>query len=189
MDRDVGQVLDELLVVAARGGSTPAFRQIVLRWTPRLRRHAGRLLFNNDLAADVVQEVWLNIARDLPRLADPARFGGWAYAIVTRRCIDALRRRGRDRRLAAQATTETLTEAPPLDARARLDSRLDLAAAIARLPVDQRLMVSLHYGEGLSVEEIAQAHGLRSGTVKSRLHAAREHLRTLLEGEDDEQGR
>ncbi|MDP2011855.1 MAG: RNA polymerase sigma factor [Phenylobacterium sp.] len=189
MDRDVGKVLDELLVAAARGGSRRAFNQIIVRWTPRLRRHAGRLLFSTDQAHDVVQDAWLGIARGLPRLDDPARFGGWAYAIVTRRCIDVMRRGSRDRRVAAEAASELLTHSAGVDGLARMDSRLDLASAIARLPIDQRLMISLHYGEGLSVEEIAAAHGLPGGTVKSRLHAARDYLRTLLEGEDDEQGR
>lgn len=188
MDRDAGRVLDELLVIAARAGSRAAFSQIVSRWTVRLRRHAERMLSDADQAGDVVQDAWLGIARGLSRLDDPARFPGWAYAIVTRRCVDLIRRRARDRRLSADAATEALIDPPVLDGSPDINGRLDLAAAIRRLPVDQRLMVSLYYGEGLSVEEIAAAHGLPGGTVKSRLHTARQVLRTLLEGDDHDQG-
>jgi RNA polymerase sigma-70 factor (ECF subfamily) len=186
MDRDAGRVLDELLVVTARAGSRRAFTQIVGRWTPRLRRHAERLLFNADQAGDAVQDAWLHIARNLSRLDDPARFPGWAYAIVTRRCVDAMRRGSRDRRLAAEAASEALTARTNMDG--DLSRHLDLTAAIRRLPVDQRLLVSLYYGEGLSVEEIATAHGLPGGTVKSRLHTARQVLKTILEGHRHDQG-
>lgn len=72
---------------------------------------------------------------------------------------------------------------------ASIDSRLDLASAIATLPIDQRLAVSLFYGEGLTVDEIAAAHGLRPGTVKSRLHAARQFLKATMEGSSDDQCR
>lgn len=182
MDRDPEQVLDEYLVMLARAGSATAFARLAARWTPRLRRHAGRLLASPDGADDAVQEAWLGIARGLKRLDDPARFPAWALAITSRRCIDVLRRRQRDRRLAdglgAEARNDAAPAAPPAD------QRLDLAAAIARLPADQRLMVSLFYGEDQTVETIADAHGLAPGTVKSRLHAARQTLKAHLEGED-----
>ena len=187
MERDPGAVLDELRVVLARGGSSEAFSQLVVRWSPGLHRHARRLLGDHERAADVVQDAWLNIARGLRRLDDPARFAPWAFAIVTRRCVDVMRRGQRERRLTAAAAHEAAVIAPDGSA-AAAEARLDLAAAIARLPLDQRLPVSLHYGEGLGVDEIAAAHGVPPGTVKSRLYAARQALRTHLQGADDDQG-
>lgn len=186
MDRDPGRVFDELRVVLARGGSSEAFGQLVVRWSPGLARHAQRLLGNADAAADVVQDAWLSIARGIQRLDDPARFPGWAYAIVTRRCVDAMRQGVRRGRLALLATHEAAIAAPDTAVLAA-DLRMDLAAAIARLPLDQRLLVSLHYGEGLGVDEIAMAHGVPPGTVKSRLSAARKALRDHLQGADDDQ--
>jgi RNA polymerase sigma factor (sigma-70 family) len=186
MERGPGAVLDELRVVLARGGSSAAFGQLVVRWSPGLHRHARRLLRDSERAADVVQDAWLNIARGLGRLDDPARFAAWAFAIVTRRCVDAMRRGLRERRLTAAAVNEAAVAASD-DSTTAADARLDLAAAISRLPLDQRLLVSLHYGEGLGVDEIAAAHGVPPGTVKSRLYAARQALRTYLEGADDDQ--
>jgi len=185
MERDPGRVLDELLVLSARGGSRAAFGQLVVRWSPRLRRHAARLIGDSERALDIVQDAWVNVARDLRRLEDPARFPAWAFAIVTRRSIDVLRGAVRARRLTAVAVNEAAVarEASPC---AAMEIRLDLTAAIGRLPLDQRLMVSLHYGEGLGVDEIASAHGLAPGTVKSRLHAARRALKDFLEGAEDD---
>jgi len=180
MDRDPEQVLDEYLVVMARAGSAVAFGRLAIRWTPRLRRHAVRLLARPEGADDAVQDAWLAIARGLKRLEDPARFPAWALAITSRRCIDLIRRRQRDRRLTGELTADVSATAP---ATPFADHGLDLTATIARLPTDQRLMVSLFYGEDLSVEAIAQAHNLSTGTVKSRLHAARQTLKRCLEGE------
>jgi len=184
MRRDPGTVLEELLVASAMAGSQAAFGQLVARWTPRLIRHAGHLLRDPDAARDAVQEAWIGAARGLRRLEDPARFAPWIFALVSRRCADSVRRAVRDRRLMVQASDfaeETASDA--------VDARLDLRQAIARLPVGQRLVVSLHYGEGFGVDEIAAAHGLPPGTVKSRLFAAREALRTYLEGEDHDDRR
>ncbi|HYE44312.1 MAG TPA: sigma-70 family RNA polymerase sigma factor [Caulobacter sp.] len=181
MDRDTEAVLDEYLVLLAQGGSADAFRRLVERWTPRLRRHAGRVLLDADAATDAVQDAWLAIARGLRRLDDPARFGGWALAIASRRCVDEIRRRQRRRGL-ARSVALAPADPPPDDP----DRTLDLSAALMRLPPDQRLLVSLFYGEGLSVEEIALAHHVPPGTIKSRLHAIRQTLRTHLEGADND---
>jgi RNA polymerase sigma-70 factor (ECF subfamily) len=184
MRRDPGTVLEELLVASAMAGSEAAFGQLVARWTPRLVRHACHLLHDTDAAHDAVQEAWIGAARGLRRLQDPARFPPWMFALVSRRCVDSVRRAVRDRRLAVQVS-EVADEVPPDAA----DVQLDLRRAIARLPVGQRLVVSLHYGEGFGVEEIAAAHGIPPGTVKSRLSAARETLRRVLEGDDHDDRR
>lgn len=185
MTRDPVSVLDELRVVLARSGSSEAFGQLVVRWSPGLRRHAQRLLGDVDRAADVVQDAWVSIAGGLRRLDDPARFAGWAFAIVTRRCVDAMRRRGRERRLAVDAANAAAV-AKSCCSTECAEMRLDLVVAIARLPLDQRLLVSLRYGEGFSVAEIAAAHGIPSGTVKSRLYAARQTLKIVLEGAEND---
>jgi RNA polymerase sigma-70 factor (ECF subfamily) len=184
MRRDPGLVLEEYLVASAMAGSEAAFAQLIARWTPRLIRHAGHLLHDVEAARDAVQEAWIGAARGLRRLDDPTRFPAWIFALVSRRCADAVRRAVRDRRLTARAAEPP--DETPADA---ADARVDLRKAIAALPVGQRLVVSLHYGEGFGIDEIAAAHGLPPGTVKSRLFAAREALRHYLEGDDHDDHR
>jgi RNA polymerase sigma-70 factor (ECF subfamily) len=133
MRRDPGTVLDEWLVASAKTGGEVAFGQLVGRWTPRLLRHASRLLGDIDQAQDVVQDAWVGAARGLRRLEDPARFPAWMFALVSRRCTDRVRRNVRDRRLAAQVAD---LRGPPAEADGA-DQRLDLRHAIAELPVDQ----------------------------------------------------
>ena len=133
----------------------------------------------------MVQDAWVNIARDLRRLDDPARFAGWAYAVVSRRCMDGAS--GTGRRLSAVVASEVATT-PGIETPSAAEDRMDLSVAIGGLPIEQRLLVSLHYGEGLHVEEIATTLRLPVGTVKSRLYAARQALRAILQGADDDQG-
>lgn len=180
MDRDLDHVLDEYLVLQSRAGSRPAQRQLIERWSPRLLRHAGRLLNSAEAARDIVQETWLSAAPALGRLDDPARFPAWLYAIATRKCVDHVRRLARAHRLDARLAAEP----PPTgQTAAGRDLALDFTAALRRLPADQRLVASLFYGEDLSLEEVAAAAGVPVGTVKSRLHHARQALKPLLQGE------
>lgn len=187
MERDPKVVLDELLVVAAQSGSSAGFGHLVRRWSPNLQRHANRLLRDPERARDVVQDAWVSIARGLQRLDDPAHFPGWAFAIVSRRCMDVLRRTVRDRRLSAVAAAEAVVAETTATSEAAED-RMDLSAAIDQLPIEQRLLISLHYGEGLGVEEIATTLRLPAGTVKSRLFAARRSLKFFMQGADDDEG-
>jgi RNA polymerase sigma factor (sigma-70 family) len=177
--RGSSEILDEMLVLAAQAGSASAFAQLFERCTPGLVRHAARLLHDEDRARDIAQDCWVAIARGLRRLEDPARFRAWAYGIATRKCVDEIRRLVRGRRFAAELTR---TVEAPANGAATAERGLDLAAAIRRLPLDQRLVVSLHYGEGVAIDEIAAAHALPVGTVKSRLFAARNALKSFLEG-------
>jgi RNA polymerase sigma factor (sigma-70 family) len=68
-----------------------------------------------------------------------------------------------------------------MEAQTRADDGMDLRAALAALPRDQLIMVSMFYGDDLSVEEIGAALGIPSGTVKSRLFTARQKLKALME--------
>lgn len=179
MNRDLEHVLDEYLVLRGRAGSREAMAQLIGRWTPRLLRHAGRTLNSADAAADVVQETWLSALRGLRRLDDPARFPAWLYAIATRKCVDHIRQAARGRRLAAGLAAQPA----PAPASPGSDPKLDFAAALGRLPADQRLVASLFYGEDLSLEEVAAVAGVPLGTVKSRLHHARQALKQVLQGE------
>ena len=180
MTRGPERIFDEYLVLASQAGSRQALDQLARRWTPRSLRHANHMLGGgDDSARDVVQETWSSVVRGLRRLDDPARFPAWIYAITTRKCVDVIRSKQRDRRRDAEIATETPTA--PANAGASLDAGLDLRAAIAALPPDQRIIVSMFYGDDLSVEEIGAALGIPSGTVKSRLFTARHALKALME--------
>lgn len=172
--RGLDQAFDDYLVLESQAGSREAFARLAARWTPKLLAFAGRTLGSTEAARDVVQDTWEATMRGLRRLDDPARFGAWIYAIAGRKCADVLRNKYRGARLREVLPEEARGEANP-------DARLDLAAALKRLPPEQRIAVSLYFGEDMSVADIAAITGVPAGTVKSRLFAARRALRTALE--------
>lgn len=174
-----GRLVDGYLVVCAQAGDRAAAEALARRYHRRLIAHAWRLTGDWELARDVVQSSWVDIARSLPQLKDEAAFPAWAYQIVSRRCARSIRGRQADRALAGvlgQARHEESTP-PPEIATPRLK------AAILALPAAQRATLALFYFEDLSVSEIAVALDVPVGTVKTRLMHARRALRAVLEGE------
>lgn len=183
--RSLDQIHTELLVLEAQGGESEALEALLRRWLPAMARHARRLTGDQDGAADVTQEACLAIMRGLRRLDDPARFGAWALRIVTNKAADWVRRRQRQRRL-----QESLEPREPRAGWSDLqvsDHGTEAAVklmqqALALLPHGMRAVISLHYGEGLSVADTALALDIPPGTVKSRLHHARSRLKELMKG-------
>jgi len=180
--RQKARILDEYLAASARTGDRVAFGQLARRWQPKLYAHACRLMGDAELARDVVQEGWGDIAKGLSRLDDAAVFPAWAYRIITRRAADSIRRTQRDRRLTQGFVAEPKPEdngAAAIEAHA---DRTPLTKAMASLPPEQSAAIALFYLEDFSVAEIAAALSVPMGTVKTRLMHARRKLRTALEG-------
>jgi RNA polymerase sigma factor (sigma-70 family) len=128
-------------------------------------------------AHDIVQDTWVAAFAGLHRLRDPGTFPAWIYGIATRKCVDVIRQRIRRRRLDALAP---LTPAPPPHPTGHIV--IDVTDAISRLPPIHRAAVHMFYMEGFTIDEIAGVLQVPAGTVKSRLHHARDLLRRDLEG-------
>ncbi len=180
MDETPDRILDEYLVVLSQSGSSEALDGLARRWTPRLRRYAARLLGGSsddaETARDVVQEVWIGVIRGLRGLRDPGQFPAWIYGITTRKCADVIRTKVRRRRFDADSAAGRSRKEAGLTP----ESQIDLASAIRGLPLTHRAVVHLFYREEMRVEEIASILEIPVGTVKSRLHSARETLREQM---------
>jgi RNA polymerase sigma-70 factor (ECF subfamily) len=178
--RGLDQALDDYLVLLAQGGSQEAFARLAARWTPKLVAFAARSLGTTEAAKDAVQDTWESAWRNVRRLDDPARFRAWLYAIVARKCTDALRAKYRGQQIGEAARANSVLNTSAADAESEQGAHIDLAAALKTLPPEQRIAVSLYFGEDLDVAEIARITGVPPGTVKSRLFAARKALRASL---------
>ncbi|MBA4138878.1 MAG: RNA polymerase subunit sigma-70 [Opitutus sp.] len=183
MIHDPKQVLTELLVLQARQGDEGAFRQLFELWHGDLRRLTLARVEQPAAADEVVNTVWLAIARGLGGLDDPACFPRWAFRIVERRSADWVRRRVSERRREsiAQASVELLVPTTESGSTEPDDELLALRSAIAELPKEQRELLQLFYEFGRSVAEMAEILDVPVGTVKSRLYSVRETLKRKLE--------
>ncbi len=180
------RILDQYLLAAALSGDRPSWDRLVQRWQSKLLRHAWRVLGDADLARDVVQEAWVQILRGVARLQDLVAFPAWAFRIVTRCCLRAQRRAGRDQCVADQLVSASELETP-VAANGEFAAELALVrAAIQSLPAAQRSALGLFYLEDLSVAEVAVALDVPVGTVKTRLMHARRKLRAQLGEVTDE---
>ncbi len=151
----------------AQLGSVAAFEELVLARGPQLHRFlVVRLRIEAD-APDALQETLTAAWQDLPRLREPSRFWPWLIGIAAHKAADVARRR----------SPASVAEPRPS---ATDDGTLELRQALAALPDRQREVLLLRYVVGLSEEEVAEALGIRVGTVKSRSARAREALREAL---------
>ena len=172
------------LVMAVQDGEEAALKLLFSLWNPRFLAHAARLSGERDAAVDIVQEAWLSMIPSLARLNDPGRFRAWAYRIVTNKSADWVRQRVRERKMMTDLSAEIelgAATAPDLEALSEAQRRRQLVAA---LPFGQRALLMLYYVEGFTVAEIAETLSIKTGTVKSRLHFARQSLRHQFERTD-----
>lgn len=184
------------LVERAQQGDDEAFARLVASHLDAAWRFVRAIGGDRVDPDDVVQEAFVLVWRDLPRLRDPAAFEPWLRAILLHATRHALRR-DRGVRL-IRMTTDSSSDAtahggqiasdgvvdPQLEPGASLASRDSLARAFDRLSIDERAILTLHYLEGYPLASIAQVIRRPVGTVKSRLHGARSALRAALGAED-----
>ena len=173
VDRSVEQIVDEILVMDCQSGRSKALEILVSRWQERLWRYARRLTGDSEAAWDITQESWLGIIRGISRLNDPARFRSWAYRIVTNKASDWLKKN----KAVRKTDIGELDDHPHNPHKERRDT--GLRELLDKLDIKKRVALSLYYFEQLSVPEIAAALRVPNGTVKSRLHNARNELKEL----------
>ena len=174
-----------LLVLRSQAGDESAFTELLRSFGSRTLAHLRTLV--GDEADDVQQEVWLTVYRRLPSLANPRAFRTWLFQTTRHRAIDYLRSRKRERELFDSDSEVDLSAiAAPRDEDVNLASGW-VAAVFEQLAPLHREALRLRYEEELSYAEIALVSGCAVGTIRSRLHHAKQQLQLLLTRHDDRQ--
>lgn len=157
--------VDESLVRRAQGGDTLAMGALLDALTPYVTRICGPIALS--AGPDAAQEALIQVFRGLRRLREPAALHGWVRAIAVREAVRMATRDGR-------AKPAELAELP-----AGGDPQLasDIRDTMARLSPEHRAILVLRDVEGLDEESAAALLAVPKGTVKSRLHRARESFR------------
>jgi RNA polymerase sigma-70 factor, ECF subfamily len=156
------------------------FELLVGPWLEEMYRVAAAIVGADD-ARDVTQDALLAAWRGLDSLRRRDQPRPWLHAIVVNACRQHLRRQRRWPRLIEPrdpAVAERAAWTPDQSAAVAERDRLD--RAFAHLDADHRAALALHYVLDLSVPQIAIALGVREGTVKSRIHVAKERMRAEL---------
>jgi RNA polymerase sigma-70 factor (ECF subfamily) len=176
MPKHTDQLVDEILVLDCQSGSREALDLLFSRWHSRLLRHAYYITGDSDAAWEVAQGTWLGVVRGISRLDDPAKFAPWVFRIATNRSRDWISQRRKARRLSDLPPETPNTDDDEI---ARSDTTLDVHDVLEMLPEESRTVLNLYYIEHLGVPEVASALAIPAGTVKSRMHAAREAFKRI----------
>ncbi len=169
---------EQLTVQRAISGDQAAMRALWTRHAPHIDVVVRRLVGHDpDLAADVAQEVWIQIFKALPGFRGDAQFATWAHRIAVNRTLNALRRTKRMAAMEVAVEDDSASVEPEAD-RALLAASIEEAAA--KLAPGARTVFLLHDVEGYTHEEIAAELGITAGGSKSQLFKARAKLRVLL---------
>ena len=167
---------DEALATAAAAGDRRALELLLDRHADRIHAVCRRVIGHPEDALDATQEAMIAVARGIHRFDGRSAFTTWLYRVATNAALDEGRRRSR-----RPVPIETLPE-PVGESRvdAQVEARVDIDAALAKLPEEFRVAVVLRDLCDLDYAEIADVLDLPPGTVRSRIARGRAALGEVL---------
>jgi RNA polymerase sigma-70 factor (ECF subfamily) len=169
---------DLALIRLVRAGDRRALEALLHRHYPRLWAVCRQMTGHDADASDATQNAMIAIVRGLPGFDGRSRFATWAYRVAVNASLDEIRRRTR-------RATDPLDETtlPVVAGADQGIERVQVDAALRRLPPDYRAAVVLRDLCGLDYAEIAEVLEIPPGTVRSRISRGRAALVPLLDGE------
>jgi RNA polymerase sigma-70 factor, ECF subfamily len=189
-----GSILDDATLLAGmQAGDDDAFEACVRTHCTRLLVVAGRILRNEEDARDAVQEAFLAAFKEIGNFKGQARLGTWLHRIVVNAALGRLRSLQRHPEQSIEDLLPHFGEGehqidPPAPWKATSETILQqeetrglVQRCISQLPDNYRNVLLLRDIEGLDTEETAVVLGTSPGVVKTRLHRARQALRSLLD--------
>ena len=182
MTRELAHLSDEALVALAARSEQTALGELYDRYGRPAYGLALRILRDEALAEDAVQEAFLSLWRTASRyVPEKGKASTWILTLVHRRAVDLVRREERRRADSLHDAPEPAADGRSADEEAWLRlQRERVQAALRQLPDQQREALELAYYGGFTQSELAERLGQPLGTIKSRMFAGLSRLRELL---------
>jgi RNA polymerase sigma-70 factor (ECF subfamily) len=173
---------DDLLLRQAGQGQPQALAQLVQRYQALAYTVALRVVSNAEDAEEVVQDAFLKAFGALGQFQRAAKFSTWLYRIVYNTALTKKRAQGRPRELPLTPATQepAATSGDGWAAVRQADQQKYLALALARLPADDALVLTLHYLGEQSIAEICAILGKKTSAIKMQLLRSRQQLEAAL---------
>jgi RNA polymerase sigma-70 factor (ECF subfamily) len=167
------------LILLAQAGDRQALSQLFQSIQEALHSYLVRLVNDEHLADDILQEVFVLIWRKLPWLRDPELFRPWVYRIASREALHRLKKERFWSRLVSDPQLERMAQDEPPE-RVPQEWLDQLPRHLAAVSPASRAVLLLHYLQGLTLDEVAEVLAVSPGTVKSRLAYGLAALRKRL---------
>lgn len=171
---------DSLLVRQMMEDDSQAFDQIMEFYYPKILSMAYLISGSYADSQDIVQETFVICWMSRRKIKEPEHFSKWLYRILTREAWRFCRKRRREQPVEEVFESREPEGASVLEEMLARSRNQALYTAVKALPVKQRTAVVLYYFNQMSAKEIAEITGCLEGTVKSRLHTARNNLKAAL---------
>ncbi len=174
----VNVATDEALIKKFRAGDRGAFAQLVSKYERPLVNFLYRMTGDAGRAEELFQESFLRVFKHAGRFDTSRKFKTWLYTIASNLARNELRRRGKELPLTGVPAS---TGPGPQEKLESKEVEESVRGAVALLPEDQRLVLTMRIYQELTYEEIGEILGCSTGTAKSRMFYAMEKLRRHLE--------
>lgn len=158
------------LVLLTQTGDKQAFDELIQTVQTKLYRHIFNITQDRTISDDLFQEALIVIYKKIRWLSDPRFFRAWMYQIATRASFKALKKKKRFKEIPLEDTYELQKDLSDTEYHLILKETLEsVSSAIHDLSPASRSVLSLHYLEGMTLQEISDLIDIPIGTVKSRL--------------------
>ena len=172
---------DEELMRAYLDGEKSAIAILLTRRRDWMWSVARKTVRDATIAEDAVQEAMTAVFRKAHTFRSESKVSTWMYMIVQNACIDLLRKESVRPQL-SESDESTVTESRSFADQS--DTKIMMTQALATLPEDQRIALTMTIMEGYSIDEVATIAGVATGTIKSRCSRGKEALAAYLTGRD-----
>jgi len=172
---------DFSLIRAFNEGEETAFNDLVNRHKEKVRNLIYLNLGSTSSIDDISQEVFLAVYRKLKQFRFQSQFTTWLYTITINKIRDHIRKQKIMSVFSAFSSDDTENIVEPGSFKENFDVNEIVRDAVAKLPRKLKEPLILRDFEGMSYQEISDATGIETGTVKSRIFRARESLKKMLE--------
>lgn len=173
---------DRALVRRYQQGDAQAFTELVVRYQRPVYQAAFWVLRRGEDAADVAQTVFLKAAQHIDDYDPRHKFFSWIYRIAVNEALNVQRHQRHEEALDDDSELLAHASASPEWQASAVQRERALRAALMKLSVEHRVVITMRHFQECSYQAMAQVLGIDEATVKSRLFEARRRLRTLLAG-------
>ena len=173
--------MEELLVFKSKNGNEKAFEALFRIWNPKVFGFAYQFTHDKEAAREITQETWLGVIKNFKKLKQESLFPIWIYRITQKKAADWMRQKYKhkheeEEKLEVQQTT--IIPAETVESHENILTHI--RSEIAKMSANDRVILTLFYLENYDMEEISVILEIPKGTVKSRLHFAREKLKEVI---------